>query len=65
MIEKWKKSLDNKGAAGALLTDLSKVFDCLYHRLLIAKLDAYGLDYPSLNLISSYLTYRSQSFTQI
>jgi len=24
MIEKWKNSLDNKGAAGALLTDLSK-----------------------------------------
>ena len=28
--------------------------------LLIAKLDAYGLDYHSLNLINSYLTNRSQ-----
>ena len=60
MIEKWKKSLDNKGAAGVLLTNLSKAFDCLNHGLLIAKLDAYGLDYPSLNLINSYLTNRSQ-----
>ena len=60
MIEKWKKSLDNKGAAGALLTDLSKVFDCLNHGLMIAKLDAYGLDYTSLKLINSYLTNRSQ-----
>ena len=49
------KSLDNKGAAGALLTDLSKAFDCLNHGLLIAKLEAYGLGYPSLYLINSYL----------
>ena len=60
MIEKRKKSLDSKGAAGALLTDLSKAFDCLNHGLMIAKLDAYGLDYTSLKLINSYLTNRSQ-----
>ena len=40
LIEKWKKSVDN----GALMTDLSKAFDCLSHELLIAKLDAYGFD---------------------
>ena len=28
LIEKWKKSVDNCGAFGALLTDLSKVFYC-------------------------------------
>ena len=44
LIEKWKKSVDNGGAFGALLTDLSKAFDCLPHELLIAKLDAYGFD---------------------
>ena len=60
MIEKWKKSLDNKGAAGALLTDLSKAFDCLNHGLLIAKLNAFGIDYPSLNIINNYLSNRSQ-----
>ena len=31
MIEKWRKSLDAGGAFGALLTDLSKAFDCLPH----------------------------------
>ena len=59
-IEKWKKSVDNGGAFGALFTDLSKAFDCLPHELLIAKLDAYGFDKSSLKLIHSYLSNRKQ-----
>ena len=54
MTEKWKRMLDNGGVCGALLTDLSKAFDCLPHDLLTAKLDAYGLDYKSLKILSSY-----------
>ena len=42
MTEQWRKSLDSKGFAGAVLMDLSKAFDCMNHELLIAKLDAYG-----------------------
>ena len=48
MVEKWKKSLDEKGAAGAILMDLSKAFDTINHELLIAKLDAYGFDNSAL-----------------
>ena len=59
-VEKRKKSLDKTGKCGALLTDLSKAFDCLIHDLLIAKLHAYGFDYLSLKLIRSYLTGRLQ-----
>ena len=60
LIEKWKKSVDNGGAFGALLTDLSKAFDFLPHELLIAMLDAYGFDKSSLKLIHTYLSNRKQ-----
>ena len=38
LIEKWKKSLDDKDYGGAVLMDLSKAFDTLNHDVLIAKL---------------------------
>ena len=60
MIDKWQKALDDGKIAGALLTDLSKAFDCLNHELLIAKLEAYGFDNSSLNYIYSYLSDRKQ-----
>ena len=60
MLEKWKEALDKKKLAGAILTDLSKAFDCLNHQLLIAKLEAYGFSRLSLALIFSYLTGRKQ-----
>ena len=37
MTEKFKESIDKGNAFGALLTDLSKAFDCADHTLLIAK----------------------------
>ena len=35
--------------------DLYKAYDCLPHGLLIAKLEAYGLDTASLSLLKNYL----------
>ena len=61
LIGKWKKSVGNGGAFGALFTDLSKAFDCLSHELLIAKLDAYGFAKKALKLVNSYLSNRTQS----
>ena len=60
MLEKWKRSLDRGKVFGALLTDLSKVFDCLNHDLLIAKLNAYGFSLPALKLIHDYLLHKKQ-----
>ena len=53
MIERWKKGSDNCKVAGAVLTDLSKAFDCLNHKLLIAKLQAYGFDDQALSYVYS------------
>ena len=55
MLEAWKKALDEKYTDGAILTDLSKAFDCLNHDLLIAKLNAYCFSLESPKFIRSYL----------
>ena len=60
MLEKWKRSVDNSKMFGALLTDLSKAFDCLDHKLLISKLNAYGFGLTALKLVHNYLTNRKQ-----
>ena len=48
VLEKWKSAVDNKRNFGALLTDLSKVFDRLPHDLLLSKLIGYGFILPAL-----------------
>ena len=53
MVENCKKALDQGNEYGALLTDLSKAFDCLLHDLIVAKLHAYGFSTESLKLINS------------
>ena len=60
MLEIWKGATDNNKASEALLTDLSKAFDCLSHDLLIAKLHAYGIDIDSPNILQDYLSNRKQ-----
>ena len=55
-----KKYLDKDGVSEALLTDLSKAFECLLHDLFIAKLSTYAFDYESLTLIQSYISNSKQ-----
>ena len=60
MLEKFKESVDKGNEFGALLTDLSKAFDCTDHKLLIVKLFWYGVSPSSPNSIFSYLSNRTQ-----
>ena len=59
MLETWKEATDNKKAFEALVTDLSKAFDCLSYDLLIAKLHAYGLDLAS-DSVNYWLSCRTE-----
>ena len=52
MIETWCKCLDENKIVGATPMDLSKAFD----DLLVAKLEAYGLDTKTLEQMLSYLS---------
>ena len=60
MVERWKRALDKKKHVGAVLTDLFKAFDCINHKLLIAKLEAYGIGNDALYFIYDYLSNRKQ-----
>ena len=60
MLEMSKRTTGNNKALNALLNDLPKVFDCLSHNLLIAKLDAFRLNINSLNILQGYLGNRNQ-----
>ena len=60
MIKIFRKLLDKGGGYAALLTDLSKAFDCIPHDLTIAKLHACDFDMPLLKVINGYWTNRHQ-----
>ena len=60
LLEKWKECADQGRVFRALLTDPSKTFDYLPHKLLIAKLNSYGFDNNVLRFLYDYLTSRKQ-----
>ena len=50
--------MDKGKSYAALLSDLSKAFDCIVHDFLTAKLEAYGFSYEALKVMYNYLTDR-------
>ena len=53
MLEKCKSAVDKRSLFGALLTDLTKTFDCSSHKVLIAKLHEYGFHLNALKLVQA------------
>ena len=58
MTEDWRNSIDNKEAVAAVAVDLSKAFDAINRRLLLARLKAYGFSPHAM--MSAYLLGRQQ-----
>ena len=55
MTEKMNEARDNSKVCAAVLTDLSKAFDCILNDLLIAKLHACNFGFKSLKVIFASL----------
>ena len=60
MLGKWKSCNDKWKSFAALMTDLSKAFDCISHELIITKVHAYGFDQQAFELVKRYLSERKQ-----
>ena len=59
-VEKTLCSFDKDKAVCAVLSDLSKVFDCVDRIILLDKLECYRVRGKMLELLESYLTGRKQ-----
>ena len=56
MRETWRKYLEKNKIVGKTVMDLWKAFDCFPHDILVAKLEAFGLDTKTLQPMLSYLS---------
>ena len=60
IIDQISESLDVKKYSIGMFWDFSKAFDTIDHRILLQKLQVYGIRGCALKLFCSYLTDRSQ-----
>ena len=57
------KNIENEVITCSIFLDLAKAYDTIDHRILIAKLEKYGIRGVPLQLIESFLTNRQQYTT--
>ena len=60
LTEAIRNSLDNGEFAAGIFVDLQKAFDTVDHKILIQKLDGYGIRGTANKLLESYLENRKQ-----
>ena len=59
-LEKWTEIVDNGNSVDVAYFDYAKAFDKVSHRLLLLKLQSYGIDGKLLNWLKDYLDNRRQ-----
>ena len=60
ILQKYQKEFDSGRFIGAILMDLSNVYDGLRHDFSIAKLEAYCRGNGNLNFLLDYPSFRNQ-----
>ena len=63
LVDNILTSLDHRIQIGGIFCDLTKVFDCVHHEILLKKLSYYGICDTYLSWLKSYLTNREQKVT--
>lgn len=59
-VVKTLLSFQNKNLTAPILCDLTKAFDCVSRKLLMSKLEYYGIQNSPMELIWPYLSNRKQ-----
>lgn len=59
-VDRIASSMDANSVPFSLFIDLTKAFDCLDHKILLSKLQCYGINGNALQLMQSYLDGRKQ-----
>jgi len=60
MVDKITAAMDSNSYSLGIFIDLSKAFDTLNHKILLDKLEHYGIRGIALDWFASYLTNRCQ-----
>ena len=60
ITDQIREQLENKNITIGIYIDLTKAFDLVNHKILISKLQTYGIRGPAIELIKSYLSDRYQ-----
>ena len=63
LINSILTALNNSQMMGGIFCDIQKAFDCVNHKILLDKLQFYGIDGKFKTLIDSYLTNRYHKVT--